>query len=610
MISRATGALPPSGFPALPWLTWGGWDTPFLFFTGKGGVGKSTVASTVAVRLADAGRTVLLVSTDPASNLGDIFQMPAATTPTPVPNLPNLFLLNIDPDAAAAAYRERIVGPYRGVLPDAAVQGIEEQLSGACTVEIATFNEFTELLAPRSTRERFDHIVFDTAPTGHTLRLLTLASAWTGFLDANIGGASCLGPVATLDAQREQYEATIKALADDQQTTLVLVSRPETSALEEAVRASRELASLDMRNQRLIVNGLFPEAAPPDGVAAALRERQRESLQSMPRTLQEMPASAIPLVPSQLTGLDALRALASAGAGGVSGEAVTEGAGDHQVSLVNEDIEGLDALLDQLESDGPGVIMTMGKGGVGKTTMAAAIAITLAKRGHIVHLSTTDPAAHLQHVLGGDRVEGLSVSRIDPHAETERYTREVVESASYLDDEGRALLEEDLRSPCTEEIAVFRAFARIVGEAGDGYVVLDTAPTGHTILLLDAAQSYHRDVARSTGEVPDEVRSLLPRLRDSAWTRVLLVTLAETTPVAEAERLQVDLLRAGIVPYGWVINATMIGSGTRDPLLRRRAELERLQVHRVRQDLAAHVWLVPWQATVPQGTRALQELAS
>jgi arsenite-transporting ATPase len=578
-------------------------ETPFLFFTGKGGVGKTTVSSATALALAERGRRVLVVSTDPASNLDDVFGIEVGTSPTVVPGVTTLRVMNIDPEAAAAAYRDRMLAPYRGVLPDPAVRNMEEQFSGACTVEIAAFNEFTSLLADPTITSQYDHIVFDTAPTGHTLRLLSLPSAWTGFIETNTTGTSCLGPLAGLEAQRDQYAATVQALGDAARTTVVLVSRPEASALREAARAGGELAALGIRNQHLVLNGVLEGDARGDDVAAAFLDRQAAALAEIPATLSDLPRVSIPLVPRDLTGVDALRAFGAA----------PDRASAARVGPVAPDappeLPGLDDLVSEIAADGRGVIMTMGKGGVGKTSLAAAIALRLAAEGHRVHLSTTDPAAHVSAAVGDRRPEGLVVSRIDPAEETARYSAEVIAGAGDLEPDERALLEEDLRSPCTEEIAVFRAFARTVAEAADGFVVLDTAPTGHTLLLLDAAESYHREVARTTGaHIPAAVRELLPRLRDPRFTRMLLVTLAEATPVHEAERLQADLRRAGIEPYGWVVNASLAASGTTHPVLAARARLELPMLHRVTRAIASRTWLVPWSAapeslTVNRGLR-------
>lgn len=587
---------------ALPTVDWRSWSTPFLFFTGKGGVGKTTVASSAALALAEGGERVLVVSTDPASNLDDVFGVAAGAKPTQVPGVKGLFVSNLDPEEAAEAYKERVVGPYRGVLPESAVASMEEQLSGACTVEIAAFNEFTALLTDEDISGSFDRIIFDTAPTGHTLRLLSLPGAWSGYVEDNPEGASCLGPLAGLEAQRERYAAAVDRLADPAETTVVLVSRPEESALSEAARAGWELAELGIRNQMLTVNGVFVPEPSGDPVAQALSERQRRALEELPESLRKIDMTAVPMVAGDLTGLDALRGLAGSSGGTATGPATDP---DSPV-LANQDVQGLSELVDDLERASRGVVMTMGKGGVGKTTVAAALAVSLAERGQRVVLSTTDPAAHLEGALGTDRPEYLSVQRIDPEAETARYAEEVLAASGELDEEGRKLLEEDLRSPCTEEIAVFRAFARTVDEAEDAIVVLDTAPTGHTLLLLDAAQSYHREVQRSTGEVPPEVSALLPRLKDSEFARVLIVTLAESTPVQEAERLQEDLRRAEIEPHGWVVNASLAASGTEHPLLASRARLERPYLEKAR-DLSGKRWMLPWHAS-PAGREGLMNL--
>jgi arsenite-transporting ATPase len=569
--------------------------TRHLFFTGKGGVGKTSVACATAVRLADQGRRVLLVSTDPASNLDEVLGAPLDTAPTQVPGVAGLSALNLDPEAAARAYRDRVIGPYRDLLPPAAVRSMEEQLSGACTVEIAAFDEFARLLGDPAATSAFDHVLFDTAPTGHTLRLLTLPSAWTGFVDQSAFGTSCLGPLAGLEKQRALYEATVRALSDSARTTMVLVTRPERSALAEAARTSSELAALGVTHQRLVVNGVF-ETTGEDPVALAMAYRGRQALAEMPAALRSLPRSVVPLRPAALIGIEALRAL------------------DRPVEVWTADpgriveLPTLSAMVDKLARTPRGVILTMGKGGVGKTTIAAAIAVELARRGLRVHLSTTDPAAHVADAVG-EPPPGLTVSRIDPAAETAAYTAEVLGSVGpQLDAKGRALLEEDLRSPCTEEVAVFRAFARTVAEGEDSLVVLDTAPTGHTILLLDAAESYHREVLRQGSRMPESVRRLLPRLRDPSFTRVLLVTLPEATPVHEARALRDDLWRAGIEPFGWIVNQSLSVVATREPLLLARQAGEAPYLEEVGA-LASRLAVVPWVPEVPRGAMALGALA-
>lgn len=576
--------------------------TRILFFTGKGGVGKTSLSCATAVALAEEGKRVLLVSTDPASNLDEVLGARLSSAPTPVPGAEGLFALNIDPEAAARAYRERVVGPYRGVLPDSALASMEEQISGACTVEIAAFDEFTKLLGNPSVTVGFDHIIFDTAPTGHTLRLLKLPSAWTGFIAANTTGTSCLGPLAGLRAQRALYESSLQTLSDPSTTTLVLVSRPEPSALNEAERTRAELAELGLTNQILFLNGVFQATDATDPAALSLELRGREALDNIPPQLGALPRLQAPLLPFAPMGVENLKRVFVPGSAGSTSS---------RVHLAHVDLPSpLLALIDEIEQMGHGVILTMGKGGVGKTTIAAAIAVELAHRGHEVHLSTTDPAAHVSAAINGG-VARLSVSRIDPAAETKRYAGEILAAAAHnLDAAGLALLEEDLRSPCTEEIAVFRAFAETVAAGERGFVVLDTAPTGHTLLLLDAAEAYHRDVLRSMSDMPDSVRNLLPRLRDPRFTRVLLVTLPEATPVHEAGSLQDDLKRAGIQPFGWVVNQSFAANGFKDPVLVERGLREAPYIEEVATQWSSRLALVPWRPQSPVGPDALRQLAA
>jgi arsenite-transporting ATPase len=575
--------------------------TRFLFFTGKGGVGKTSLACASAIALADGGRRVLLVSTDPASNLDEVLGVRLTDTPTDIASVPRLAALNIDPAAAAAAYREKLVGPYRGKLPEAVVRGMEEQLSGACTMEIAAFDEFSRLLGQPEATANFDHVIFDTAPTGHTLRLMTLPTAWTGFLDTNTTGNSCLGPLAGLEKQRVIYENAVASLADGERTTLVLVSRAQRAALAEAERTSDELAAIGVRNQRLILNGLF-QADDSDPVALALQRRGADALATAGAFLTRMRLSKVPLRSQNLVGIPALRALVTlAQSGQPTAESGIETDGKSLPAT-----ETLASLVDDFARAGRGVIMTMGKGGVGKTTIAAAIATELARRGFKVHLSTTDPAAHIAAAAG--KIPGMQVSRIDPQVETRAYVEQVMATAGKnLDANGRALLEEDLRSPCTEEIAVFRAFARTVAQGKNAFVVLDTAPTGHTLLLLDATESYHREIARKASDMPEEVLKLLPRLRDRNFTQILIVTLPEATPVHEAAMLQADLRRAQIEPFAWVINQSFAESGSRDPLLVARGHGEAQFIREVVEKHSKRTAIVPWVTEEPTGPERLQQ---
>ena len=577
--------------------------TRFLFFTGKGGVGKTSLSCATALKLSSAGKRVLLVSTDPASNLDEVLEVKLTNHPTPVPGAPGLEALNINPVEAAAAYRERLIGPMRGLLPEAALRSMEEQLSGSCTVEIAAFDEFSGLIGDPNAAADYDHVIFDTAPTGHTLRLMSLAKAWDQFLDSSTSGTSCLGPLAGLEKQRAIYENTVRVLADASATTLVLVSRPQVSALREAERTSGELRALGVANQILVINGSFETSCANDLTAQAMQQRGAMAMTRAATFISSLPSFLVPLRPINILGIGGVRALLESNDQIGSVATSTEWTAPVMESLVE--------LVADIEKKGHGVIMTMGKGGVGKTTVAAAIAVLLTKHGRKVHLSTTDPAAHIAQTLDG-QVDGLTLSRIDPAAETADYTREVLANqGAHLDEAGRSLLEEDLRSPCTEEIAVFRAFAREVGQGKDRFVVLDTAPTGHTLLLLDASEAYQRELERQARSTqPEEVLKLLERLRDPEFTHILLVTLPEATPVHEAAALQEDLRRAHIEPTAWVINQSLLSSGSCDPLLQRREQSEHRYIDEVVQKQAKRTAWLPWQAEEPVGPAALAKLAS
>ena len=565
--------------------------TKYLFFTGKGGVGKTSAACATAVTLADEGKRILLISTDPASNLQDVFNTDLNNKGVPIKDVPNLIVANLDPEEAAQEYKESVVAPYRGKLPEVVIKNMEEQLSGSCTVEIAAFNEFSAFITDEKAAQDYDYIIFDTAPTGHTLRMLQLPSAWSNFISESTHGASCLGQLAGLESKKDIYKRAVETLSNQDMTTLILVSRPEISPLNEAQRASQELKDLGVNNQLLIINGVLLNY--DDIVSQNLFDKQQQALQAIPDDLKNLMTYEIPLRAYNVTGIENVRAFLHKDNDTIYNE-----------ELKSKRIPKLKNVIDDLYTSGKKVIFTMGKGGVGKTTIASAIAVGLAQRGVKVHLTTTDPAAHIKFVIEENR--DITISRIDEELELAIYKEEVLAKArETMSEDDIAYVEEDLRSPCTQEIAVFRKFAQIVERAKDEVVVIDTAPTGHTLLLLDSTQSYHREIQRSQGDIPESVKNLLPRLKNSDETEVLIITLAETTPVYEAMRLEADLKRAGINNKWWIINSSLYATGTTNRMLKAKASNEIEWINKVDQHSNGNFAVIEWKAEEIKGERLL-----
>ena len=554
--------------------------TKYMFFTGKGGVGKTSTACAVAVNLADNGKSVLLISTDPASNLQDVFNTELDGKGVPIDGVPGLVVANLNPEEAAREYRESVIAPYRGKLPDSVIVNMEEQLSGSCTVEIAAFDQFSNFITDKSTENKYDYIFFDTAPTGHTLRMLQLPSAWSNFISESTHGASCLGQLAGLQDKKDMYKNAVENLADKDKTTLILVSRPEETPLIEAERSSHELSDLGINNQVLVINGILSEAT--DDVSIKMLDKQQKALENMPQGLKKFKIFTIPLRSYNVVGIDNIKTF-------LYSDDYTKN-NFYSKSL---NLRHLDVLIEDIYRAGKKVIFTMGKGGVGKTTIAATIAVALARKGVKVHLTSTDPADHLKYVV--EDTENIKLSKIDEKKELLRYQNEVLSKArETMSEDDIAYVEEDLRSPCTQEIAVFRAFAEIVDKAENEVVIIDTAPTGHTLLLLDSTQSYHREVQRTKGETPVSVQRLLPRLRDEKQTEVIIVTLPEATPVFEAQRLSDDLNRAGINNKWWVVNQCLSLTNTKNSMLIARADAEKQWLEKVKQISSDNFVGIPW----------------
>lgn len=567
--------------------------TKYLFYTGKGGVGKTSTACATAVTLAGEGKRVLLVSTDPASNLQDVFSTELDGKGTPIKEVPNLIVANLDPIQSAAEYRESVIAPYRGKLPDSVLTNMEEQLSGSCTVEIAAFNEFSNFITDETVAKDYDHIIFDTAPTGHTLRMLQLPSAWSNFISENTHGASCLGQLSGLEDRKEIYKKAVSTLSDGSLTTLILVSRPDNAPQKEAERASAELREIGVNNQVLVLNGVLKTF--DDEVSESLYQKQQKAIAQTPQALKSIPTYYIPLRAYNIMGIANIKAFLT-----------SDNYEIHEEMLNAKIVPKLADVIEDIYTSGKRVVFTMGKGGVGKTTIAAAVALGLAQKGVKVHLTTTDPAAHLKMVVS--EATNMSMSHIDEQQVLESYKETVLAKAKAgnLGEDDIAYIEEDLRSPCTQEIAVFRAFAEIVERADKEVVVIDTAPTGHTLLLLDSTQSYHKEVQRTHGDTPDSVKQLLPKLRDANTTEVIIVTLAETTPVYEAMRLEEDLHRAGLHSKWWVINSSLYATDTTNKMLTAKASNEIEWINKVDEHAGGNFAVIRWRADDIKGDKLME----
>lgn len=552
--------------------------TKYLFFTGKGGVGKTTISSFIALNLAENGKKVALVSTDPASNLQDVFQMELSNKLTKYQPIPNLSIANFDPIAAAEDYKAQSIEPYEGILPEDVLSEMKEQLSGSCTVEVAAFNEFTNFLSDKTLEQEFDFIIFDTAPTGHTLRMLELPSAWTDYLNTTSNDASCLGQLSGLDENRDKYNSALEKLRNQDDTTMMLVARPSHSSIYEIQRAQQELQQLSISKFKVIINNYIEESH--GLISSQMKSEQDKNINHFTEWLNNNHAYYVPYKKQKEEGIESLTNL-------LNDDNVIE-----NDDFIVEDHPQFNKLIDEIENSKVQYLFTMGKGGVGKTTVATQLATALSNKGHRVLLATTDPTKE----INVETTSNLNTAYIDEEQALEKYKKEVL--ATVNDDTPQDDIDyimEDLKSPCTEEIAFFKAFSDIMENQEDmDYVIVDTAPTGHTLLLLDSSENHHKELKKKSTQTTSNVETLLPKIQNKNLTQMIIVTLAEKTPYLESKRLAEDLNRANIGHNWWVVNQSLVTLNQRDDLFSNKKEDESIWINKIKNESLDNYFVIPY----------------
>ncbi len=567
-------------------------QTKFYFFSGKGGVGKTTMSAASAVYYAKQDKKTLIITTDPASNLADVFEQPIGHKITPIKGIEKLFAMELDPDVATAEYKERTLSPLKGLIPEASFAVLEEQLNSPCTAEMAAFDRFTDFLGVSD----FEIVIFDTAPTGHTLRLLELPVEWSGVIEkaANdgTGGQTCIGPAAALAQSKSKFDRAISAMRDPKQTTFIFVLRPEVTPLYEAKRSINELLKLGIKSQELIVNGMYPKSACDNPFMLRRFAKQQEFLQKIKDSFS-IPVTLMELEAEEIKGKDLLFS---------TGRKLY----DKPLSLKDYNPERIESTKDGVIKDFPKIdenvlklltprngnrrtIFFAGKGGVGKTSVSAATALWIANKGYKTLLLTTDPASHLGQIFETEikdkpveYVKNLWITHIDSLKATQDYKENILSEARIKYDKQRVLaIEEELDSPCTEEMATFEKFIELATLKDYQIIVFDTAPTGHTLRLLEMPVDWNKQLEIktfvSTGETEvDKVtksrfKEVIDMMQDKDKTTFSFVMYPESTPIEEATRAMKELetinVTTGMVVANFILPKAIV---TNDYLKKRK----------------------------------------
>jgi len=606
--------------------------TQFVFFSGKGGVGKTSMACTTAVRYADEGKRTLIVTTDPASNLGDTFEQAIGHRITPIAGVPNLWAMEIDPDRATEEYKDRALAPIRAAFPAQIVQVIEEQMSGPCTAEVAAFDRFTDFLdAPGQGERAFDVVIFDTAPTGHTLRLLELPFEWSQAIDAASagGGQTCIGPAGAIQDAKHKYERAMATMRDAGQTTFIFVLQPEAIAIKETQRAIGELRKLGIHTHELIINGIIAAEGTANPLFAARAEMQARYLAQIERELP-LPARRMFLLGGEIKGVARLRQV---GRMLFDGERRLEGfSAGTQLETAGATLNGasLAAALARIKPDGqPRTLFFAGKGGVGKTVASCVTAVWLARHGYRTLLLTTDPAAHIGDVLGvpvTDEVApvagapNLWAAKIDPKDAAEHYKARILDDARRRGRPPEALkvMAEELDSPCTEEMAAFDKFIEYASQQDRwDAIVFDTAPTGHTLRLLELPVDWSQQLdikvfATVDTQAADDVAKqrfaqVIDMMRDRERSTFAFVMYPEATPILEAYRATQELRTVGVEPGLVVANMVIPPEECTTPFVCARRQMQEKYLTEIAQRFPVPVVQIP---LLPHEVKGLDMLAS